>query len=68
MAGNNFAARYVVNIAMSAMTIIFSTVLRVYLGRLNKKLDQEEGADLFTYAGSSEGPEVAANRGFRFLL
>ena len=53
------------------MTIIFSTILRIYLGRLNRKLDREEGADLPTSAGSSEGHDVSelvVNRGFRFLL
>ena len=50
------------------MTIIFATILRIYLGKLNKKLDQEEGADL-PYPTEDNGfPEVAVRQGFRFLL
>ncbi|KAJ5919165.1 hypothetical protein N7466_010108 [Penicillium verhagenii] len=68
------APRYVtafsINIGMCAMTIIFSTILRIYLGRLNKQLDQEEGTDLATGAISSEenGSVVAVRQGFRYLL
>jgi hypothetical protein len=53
------------------MTIIFSTILRLYLGRLNKRLDQEEGTDLqTTTAGNEESglPGLAVRQGFRFLL
>lgn len=48
-----------------------STILRVYLGRLNKKLDQEEGIDLGTDAHDNEEhglPGLAVRQGFRFLL
>lgn len=56
---------------MSSMTIIFSTILRIYLGRLNKQLDQEEGTDLVVDAHANEEhglPGVAVRQGFRFLL
>lgn len=60
---------------MSAMTICFATVIRIVLGRLNKQLDQEEGADIDTRgleqveANEEHGlPGQAVARGFRFLL
>ncbi|CRG85121.1 putative transporter C11D3,18C [Talaromyces islandicus] len=69
------APRYItafsVNIGMCSMTIIFSTILRVYLGRLNKQLDQEEGTDLAVDAHANEEhglPGLAVRQGFRFLL
>lgn len=56
---------------MCSMTIIFSTILRIYLGRLNKQLDHEEGTDLEVDAHANEEhglPGVAVRQGFRFLL
>ncbi|KAJ5729718.1 uncharacterized protein N7483_004226 [Penicillium malachiteum] len=68
------APRYItafsIDIGMCVMTIIFATILRIYLGRLNKQLDQEEGTDLTTDAMSSEGngPSGLTVRSFRYLL
>ncbi|KAJ5361139.1 MFS general substrate transporter [Penicillium brevicompactum] len=61
------------NIAMSALTIIFATILRVVLGRLNKTLDEEEGTDIAPSPRQQENeehglPGQAVARGFRFLL
>lgn len=61
------------NIAMSALTIIFATILRVVLGRLNKKLDEEEGTDIAPSPRQQENeehglPGQAVAQGFRFLL
>lgn len=60
---------------MSAMTVIAMTVLRIYLGRLNKKLDRGETVrDVGNNAGAAGSPEanglpeVTSERGFRFLL
>lgn len=60
---------------MSAMTICFATVIRIVLGRLNKKLDQEEGTDINTQGleqaeeNEEQGlPGQAVAQGFRFLL
>jgi hypothetical protein len=60
---------------MSAMTICFATVIRIVLGRLNKKLDQEEGTNINTrgleQAEENEEhglPGQAVAQGFRFLL
>lgn len=53
------------------MTIAFSTILRIYLGRLNKELDREEGTDLVVDARANEEhglPGMAVRQGFRFLL
>ncbi|KAE8330335.1 MFS general substrate transporter [Aspergillus sergii] len=66
-----YTTAFSVNIGMSSITIIFSTILRIYLGRLNKKLDQEEGFDLGTNAHDNEEhglPGLAVRQGFRFLL
>lgn len=53
---------------MLAMTIIFATIVRIYLGILNKRLDREEGIDLAHPSEEHGIPELAATRGFRFLL
>lgn len=59
---------------MSALTIIFATILRIVLGRLNKKLDEEEGTNIAPSATRQEEneehglPGQAAAQGFRFLL
>ncbi|QKX56055.1 uncharacterized protein TRUGW13939_03155 [Talaromyces rugulosus] len=70
-ASPRYITAFSVNIGMSSMTIIFSTILRIYLGRLNKKLDHEEGTDLVVDAHANEEhglPRVAVRQGFRFLL
>jgi hypothetical protein len=60
---------------MSAMTICFATVIRIVLGRLNKKLDEEEGTNISTQGleqaqeDEEHGlPGQAVSQGFRFLL
>jgi hypothetical protein len=58
---------------MSAMTIIFATILRFYLSHLNGKLDRGEViADVSPeaeHAREENGlPGVAVERGFRFQL
>ncbi|KAH8196116.1 hypothetical protein TruAng_009715 [Truncatella angustata] len=74
-AAPGYTVAFIVNCAMSAMTIVFAIVLRFYLRGLNRKLDKgEEVADV----GSSPRavndreehglPGVAVQRGFRFLL
>ncbi|RAK79349.1 MFS general substrate transporter [Aspergillus fijiensis CBS 313.89] len=75
---NSASPRYItafsVNIAMSSMTIIFATILRLYLGRLNKRLDREEGTSMGAsnsqrHDNEEHGlPGQAVTRGFRFLL
>lgn len=74
-AAPRYVSAFVVNIAMSAMTVMAMTVLRIYLGRLNKRLDRGENVrDVGDSAGAVESheagglPHVTANRGFRFLL
>ncbi|KAL1881256.1 hypothetical protein Daus18300_001108 [Diaporthe australafricana] len=74
-AAPRYVSAFVVNIAMSAMTVIAMTVLRIYLGRLNKKLDRgEKVRDVGNSAGAAESPEtggspgVTEDTGFRFLL
>ncbi|KAJ0119630.1 MFS general substrate transporter [Diaporthe amygdali] len=74
-AAPRYVNAFVVNIAMSAMTVIAMTVLRIYLGRLNKKLDRGETVrDVGNNAGAAGSPEangfpeVTTERGFRFLL
>ncbi|KAH8432305.1 uncharacterized protein LDX57_009944 [Aspergillus melleus] len=42
---------FVHNMAMSVMTILFGTILRIALVRLNKRLDQEEGVDILERQG-----------------
>jgi Major Facilitator Superfamily len=42
-AGPRYVKAMVVNIAMCAMSVGFATVLRIVLGRLNRKLDSAEG-------------------------
>ena len=52
------------------MTIVIATILRIYLGRLNKQLDELEGVT-FAQAGENEEnglPGLAVAEGFRFLL
>jgi hypothetical protein len=74
-AAPRYVAAFIVNIAMSAMTIIFATIIRFYLKRLNAKLDEgEEVKDVradenVVEAREEHGlPGRATQRGFRFLL
>lgn len=74
-AGPRYTNAFIVNIAMCAMTIIFATLLRFVLVRLNKQLDQEEGTNLSRIDTSTirdheaHGlPGAAVERGFRFLV
>lgn len=59
---------------MSAMTICFGTIIRIVLGRLNKKLDEEEGTNIGPAPGEAAEneehglPGTAVSQGFRFLL
>lgn len=65
-----------VNCGTSLLGIVFATVLRMILVRLNKKLDREE--DLSETGLTAEGqagrreeqglPGEAAAKGFRFLI
>lgn len=48
---------------MSAMSVVFMCVLRMYLGRLNKKLDAAELAE----AERNDQPAVF-RKGFRYIL
>ncbi|KAK6592025.1 pantothenate transporter [Botrytis cinerea] len=69
-----YAKAMYVNLSMSVVSIIFATILRFHLVRLNKKLDRGEiveGVNSRAAPGRSveegEGEEVAVDRGFRFL-
>ncbi|KAJ8068558.1 hypothetical protein OCU04_002273 [Sclerotinia nivalis] len=69
-----YAKAMYVNIAMSVVSIIFATVLRFHLMKLNKKLDRGEiveGVNSRAPPGrgaeEGEGEEVAVDSGFRFL-
>ncbi|QSZ28666.1 hypothetical protein DSL72_003165 [Monilinia vaccinii-corymbosi] len=75
---NSDAPRYAkamyVNLSMSVVSIIFATVLRFHLMKLNQKLDRGEIIEgVNSRAGprrsveEGEGEEVAVERGFRFL-
>ncbi|SPB49933.1 unnamed protein product [Aspergillus niger] len=69
-ASPRYIAAFSVNIALLAMTIVIATILRIYLGRLNKQLDELEGVT-FAQAGENEEnglPGRAVAEGFRFLL
>lgn len=53
---------FIHNIIMSAVSVVFMIILRLYLGKLNKKLDEQE-------AGKRSGlPGVTTAKGFRYLL
>lgn len=54
---------FIHNIAMSAMSVVFMCVLRMYLGRLNKKLDAAELAE-----AERNGQPVSSRKGFRYIL
>lgn len=68
----------IVNMAMSLMSIVFATILRFHLKRLNKKLDLGEAVEgVNSHAGDRERreaaeeqglPGIAADNGFRFLV
>lgn len=59
---------------MLVMSVCFATVIRIVLGRLNKKLDEEEGTHLASnqtqqMENEEHGlPGQAISQGFRFLL
>ena len=55
-----------VNCATVAVAIIFATILRVILVRLNKKLDRGESVEGAIAVGEGV-PGEAARKGFRFL-
>lgn len=69
-ASPRYIAAFSVNIALLAMTIVIATILRIYLGRLNKQLDELEGVDLARARENEEHglPGRAVAVGFRFLL
>ncbi|PWY69394.1 MFS transporter [Aspergillus eucalypticola CBS 122712] len=69
-ASPRYIAAFSVNIALLAMTIVISTSLRIYLGGLNKQLDELEGVDLTRARENEEHglPGRAVAEGFRFLL
>lgn len=53
--------------ATAATAIIFATILRVILVRLNKKLDRGEHVEGAIIAGEGVSAE-AVTKGFRFLV
>ncbi|KAL3463135.1 major facilitator superfamily domain-containing protein [Aspergillus heterothallicus] len=59
-----YTKAFCINIAMLATTIAFATILRIALGRENKKLDLQDAAALDE--GDSAG--VRRSNGFRYLL
>ncbi|PLB48230.1 MFS general substrate transporter [Aspergillus steynii IBT 23096] len=68
--GPRYLKAFVHNMAMSVMTILFGTILRIVLVRLNKKLDEEEGVDILEQS-QGQGPDgepVVVRRGFRYLI
>ena len=56
-----------VNCVMAFMAIVFATILRFVLVRLNKKLDRGEPVKGAVAVGEGV-PGEAAERGFRFVL
>ncbi|KAJ9139464.1 Pantothenate transporter liz1 [Pleurostoma richardsiae] len=72
-AAPQYTTAFSVNIAMSAMTIIFATILRFYLAHLNKRLDCGDAvADVSPEPETSREehglPGAAVERRFRFQL
>lgn len=74
-AAPGYTVAFIVNCAMSAMTIVFAVVLRFHLRSLNRKLDR--GVNVADVGSSARAvnnreehglPGVAIQRGFRFLL
>lgn len=76
---DSYAPRYVVPMAVNAITslwaVVFATVLRIVLVRLNRKI--EAGITLLTEANEEERrkaieehgmPGEAVDKGFRFLV
>ncbi|KAF7958158.1 hypothetical protein EAE96_003720 [Botrytis aclada] len=70
-----YAKAMYVNLSMSVVSIVFATILRFHLVKLNKKLDRGEiveGVNSRAGPGRSveegEGEEVAVDRGFRYLV
>lgn len=58
-----YVGGFIHNIAMSAMSVVFMCVLRMYLGRLNKKLDAAELAE-----AERNGEPAVSRKGFRYIL
>lgn len=66
------------NMGMSLMSIVFATILRFHLKRLNRKLDMGEVVEgVNSHVGDRERieaaeeqglPGIAADNGFRFLV
>lgn len=61
-----YVGAFIHNIVMSAVSVVFMIILRIYLGRLNKKLDAAEGFE--GLAERSGVPVMAVKKGFRYLL
>lgn len=60
-----------VNLGMSLMSIVFATILRFHLKRLNRKLDMGEAVEgVNSHDGDREQGDVgiSADNGFRFLV
>ncbi len=66
-AGPRYVTAMAVNCTTATMAIISATVLRLLLGRLNKKLDRGEPIKGVIAVGEAI-PGLAAERGFRFVL
>jgi hypothetical protein len=79
-AAPRYVAAFAVDSGMSVMSIVFATILRTVLVRLNRKLDAEEESMAMGGLSSQEAserqqvaeeqglPGAAVERGFRFLL
>jgi hypothetical protein len=57
---------FTVNCLTAFMSIVFATILRFLLVRLNKKLDRGEEIEGAIAVGEGV-PDQAAKKGFRFL-
>ncbi|MCJ1280098.1 hypothetical protein MMC21_007924 [Puttea exsequens] len=66
-AGPRYIVAMSVNCVMAFMAIVFATILRFVLVRLNKKLDRGEPVKGAVAVGEGV-PGEAAERGFRFVL
>lgn len=66
-AGPRYIVAMSVNCVMAFMAIVFATILRFVLVRLNKKLDRGEAVKGAVAVGEGV-PDEASRRGFRFVL
>lgn len=66
-AGPRYIVAMSVNCVMAFMAIVFATILRFMLVRLNKKLDRGEAVKGAVAVGEGV-PGEASRRGFRFVL